>query len=71
MFERIIEFSASETYLKNYSDKPEPIKLNIPQWFKDLEHHPRYKTIKGCQPFFRNSYFWISFKDSNRLSSFI
>tara|TARA_R100001460_G_scaffold98568_1_gene141475 strand:+ start:751 stop:1494 length:744 start_codon:yes stop_codon:yes gene_type:complete len=51
MFERIIEFSASETYLKNYSDKPEPIKLNIPQWFKDLEHHPRYKTIKGCQPF--------------------
>ncbi len=51
MFEREILFSASETYLKNFKTKPQPIKLNIPKWYKDLQHHARLKTIKGCMPF--------------------
>ena len=51
MFEKEILFSASEMYLKNFKAKPEPIKVNIPKWFKDLKTHPTFKTIKGCVPF--------------------
>ena len=51
MFEEIIEFSASESYLKTNPIHPILTKTNIPKWFKDLEHHPKEKTIKGCIPF--------------------
>ena len=52
MFSNTIEFSTDEKYIKNYSNcLPEPIKLNIPQWFKNLNHAPGHRTIKGCMPF--------------------
>jgi hypothetical protein len=46
-----IKFWTSETYLKEKKDFPKPIKLNIPDWFKQLEHVPGSKTVKGCIPF--------------------
>tara|TARA_R110000822_G_scaffold91995_1_gene211877 strand:+ start:1405 stop:2097 length:693 start_codon:yes stop_codon:yes gene_type:complete len=30
---------------------PEPIKYNLPNWFKNLSHDHNNKTIKGCMPF--------------------
>jgi hypothetical protein len=52
MFEKIIEFIAPEEYIKNNQDLlPTPIKLNIPEWYKELKHHVNHKTIKGCIPF--------------------
>jgi len=51
MFEKIIEFSAHEDYLKNNEDLPEPVKLHIPEWFKKLKHSLQFKTVKGCMPF--------------------
>jgi len=51
MFEKIIEFSAHEDYFALKQDFPTPIKFNIPEWFKNLEHSMSYKTIKGCVPF--------------------
>jgi hypothetical protein len=51
MFEKVIEFSAQEEYASLKEDYPEPIKLNIPEWFKNLKHSSNDKTIKGCIPF--------------------
>jgi hypothetical protein len=51
MFEKIIEFSAHEDYFALKEDYPTPIKLNIPEWYKKLEHFEHNKTIKGCMPF--------------------
>lgn len=51
MFENIIEFSTQEDYFKLQEDLPEPIKLNIPEWFKKLQHDTKNKTVKGCMPF--------------------
>jgi hypothetical protein len=51
MFEKVIEFSAHEDYFALEEDYPTPIKLNIPQWFKKLEHTISSPTIKGCMPF--------------------
>lgn len=51
MFENIIEFSAEEKYLKIKEDYPKPIKVNVPEWFKKLEHSSENKTVKGCIPF--------------------
>jgi hypothetical protein len=51
MFNKEIEFSAHEDYFKLGEDYPIPIKLNIPEWYKKLEHTIEYKTIKGCMPF--------------------
>ena len=51
MFEKVIEFSAHEDYFALKEDYPTPIKLNIPEWFKKLEHNNLNKTIKGCMPF--------------------
>ena len=48
----IIEFSAPkniEYFLKDVL--PIPAKLNIPDWFKKLNHTPKLKTVKGCMPF--------------------
>jgi hypothetical protein len=51
MFNKEIEFSAHEDYFVLKEDYPTPIKLNIPEWYKKLEHTILNKTIKGCIPF--------------------
>jgi len=51
MFHKEIEFSAHEDYFALKEDHPTPIKLNIPEWYKKLEHTIENKTIKGCMPF--------------------
>jgi len=51
MFNKEIEFSAHEDYFSLKEDYPTPIKLNIPDWYKKLEHNFPNKTIKGCMPF--------------------
>jgi len=51
MFDKEIEFSAHEDYFALKEDYPTPIKLNIPEWYKKLEHNIEVKTIKGCMPF--------------------
>jgi|TARA_R110002012_G_scaffold321994_1_gene553255 hypothetical protein len=52
MFEKTIEFSANEKFIKHNTEYlPVPIKLNIPKWYKELEHTIHNKTVKGCMPF--------------------
>jgi hypothetical protein len=51
MFDKEIEFSAHEDYFALKEDYPIPTKLNIPEWYKKLEHSPENMTIKGCMPF--------------------
>ena len=51
MFDKEIEFSTHEDYFAQKEDYPIPIKLNIPEWYKKLEHTVENKTIKGCMPF--------------------
>jgi hypothetical protein len=51
MFDKEIEFSAHEDYFALKEDYPTPIKLNIPEWYKKLEHTLENKTVKGCMPF--------------------
>jgi len=51
MFHKEIEFSAHEDYFALKEDYPIPIKLNIPEWYKKLEHTIENRTIKGCMPF--------------------
>jgi len=51
MFDKEIEFSAHEDYFALKEDYPIPAKLNIPEWFKKLEHTILNKTVKGCMPF--------------------
>jgi hypothetical protein len=51
MLDKEIEFSAHEDYFAQKEDYPIPTKLNIPEWFKKLEHTIELKTIKGCMPF--------------------
>ena len=51
MFAKEIEFSAHEDYFQIQEDYPIPIKLNIPEWFKKLEHSIENSTVKGCMPF--------------------
>jgi hypothetical protein len=51
MFEKVIEFSAHEDYINLKEDHPIPIKLNIPEWYKKLQHNQNNQTIKGCMPF--------------------
>jgi hypothetical protein len=51
MFDKEIEFSAHEDYFALKEDYPTPIKLNIPEWYKKIDHAPLNKTIKGCMPF--------------------
>jgi hypothetical protein len=51
MFNKEIEFSAHEDYFSLKEDYPTPIKLNIPEWYKKLEHTIFNRTIKGCMPF--------------------
>jgi hypothetical protein len=51
MFNKEIEFSAHEDYFALKEDYPIPTKINIPDWYKKLEHTVLDKTIKGCIPF--------------------
>jgi hypothetical protein len=51
MFDKEIEFSAHEDYFALKEDYPIPTKLNIPEWYKKLEHTVVSPTIKGCMPF--------------------
>lgn len=51
MFDKEIEFSAHEDYVAFKEEYPIPIKLNIPEWFKNLEHTVLNRTVKGCIPF--------------------
>jgi len=51
MSDNIIEFSAPKIYTDLKEDYPEPIKVNIPDWFKNLKHEMGNLTIKGCIPF--------------------
>tara|TARA_R110000822_G_scaffold310547_2_gene443932 strand:- start:1374 stop:2117 length:744 start_codon:yes stop_codon:yes gene_type:complete len=50
MFDNIIKFIAHEDYVSLKEDYPTPIKLNIPKWYKKLEHSVTNRTIKGCIP---------------------
>jgi hypothetical protein len=48
----IIEFSAREDYLLQIDyPKPEPISLNLPDWYKNLKYGKGNLTVKGCVPF--------------------
>jgi hypothetical protein len=51
MFYKEIEFNAHEDYFAQKEDYPIPTKLNIPEWYKKLEHTVLNKTVKGCIPF--------------------
>jgi len=51
MFDKEIEFSAHEDYFVLKEDYPIPTKLNIPEWYKKLEHTILNLTVKGCMPF--------------------
>jgi hypothetical protein len=51
MFDKEIEFSAHEDYFALKEDYPIPAKLNIPDWYKKLDHTILNKTVKGCMPF--------------------
>jgi hypothetical protein len=51
MFDKEIEFSAHEDYFALKEDYPIPTKLNIPEWYKKLDHEIGNLTIKGCMPF--------------------
>jgi len=51
MFDKEIEFSSHEDYFALKEDYPIPMKLNIPEWYKKLEHRVGYMTAKGCMPF--------------------
>jgi len=51
MFDKEIEFIAHEDYFALKEDYPIPTKLNIPEWYKKLDHTILNKTIKGCMPF--------------------
>jgi hypothetical protein len=51
MFDKEIEFSAHIDYFALKEDYPIPAKLNIPEWYKKLEHTVLNKTVKGCMPF--------------------
>jgi len=48
----IIKFIAPKDFLDAKENYPKPIKTNIPEWFKKLNHTVEKKTIKGCIPFF-------------------
>lgn len=51
MFDKEIEFSAHEDYFALKEDFPTPIKLNVPEWYKKLNHEFGKMTVKGCMPF--------------------
>ena len=55
---KTIEFLAPKDYYDLHEDHPTPIKTNIPEWYKKLDHGKidpndltHQRTIKGCMPF--------------------
>jgi hypothetical protein len=46
-----IKFIAQDIIIEDKDIHPIPCKLNIPDWYKDLNHTVETKTIKGCMPF--------------------
>jgi len=60
MFENVIEFIAPKDYVDKKQDFPTPIKINIPDWFKKLNHSTDKRTIKGCIPFLETLTFGYS-----------
>ena len=51
MFSRKIKFSCHEDYFDQKEDYPIPAVINIPEWYKKLEHSMEKMTVKGCMPF--------------------
>ena len=51
MFSKEIKFIASKEYIDSAEVFPQPSKLNIPLWFKELKHSVKMRTVKGCMPF--------------------
>lgn len=51
MFFNEIKFISNKEYLNITEVLPQPSKLNIPQWYKELTHSAENLTIKGCMPF--------------------
>jgi hypothetical protein len=51
MFHKEIEFSSHEDYFSLKEDYPTPIKLNIPEWYKELNSSIEFRTVKSCMPF--------------------
>ena len=51
MFRKQIEFICHEDYAYTDLEKPEPVRLHVPDWYKKLEHNIKHITIKGCMPF--------------------
>tara|TARA_R100001509_G_C4877437_1_gene219009 strand:- start:800 stop:1558 length:759 start_codon:yes stop_codon:yes gene_type:complete len=51
MFSKEIKFIANKEYVNVSEVLPQPSKLNVPLWFKELNHSINDKTIKGCMPF--------------------
>lgn len=51
MLSNNIKFLAQDLIVEDKELHPTPCKLNIPQWYKKLEHKISNKTIKGCMPF--------------------
>ena len=51
MLEKKIQFIAQKDYVNLKEDYPKPIKYNLPDWYKKLEHSLSNLTIKGCMPF--------------------
>jgi hypothetical protein len=60
MFEKVIEFIAPQDYVDQKQDLPTPIKINIPDWFKKLNHSMEKRSIKGCIPFLETLTFGYS-----------
>lgn len=51
MFSKEIKFIASKEYINCAEVFPQPSKLNIPAWYKELNYTVNNRTIKGCMPF--------------------
>ena len=49
-----IEFIHSSKYVCAKELLPEPIAINIPEWFKKLKHNKDSFTVKGCMPFLQS-----------------
>jgi len=50
MLSNIITFTTLDKYYEDKNIHPIPTKLNIPDWFKELNHEVNRFTIKGCMP---------------------
>ena len=51
MFQKEIEFTSNKLIIEDKDICPEPTKLNIPDWYKKLDHSIEHRTVKGCMPF--------------------